>query len=263
MPFTTIAWAQSIDPGGVFTALATVADQTIALSGTTAYLVPGTYNNLAYAAAGVETTVAQQARLTSPSIRQRGLFRITPTQGNAAAASLPADPHRVSDVRVENIPLVTGEVLRAEILSDPAAAQIQWVVLGLADGPLAQVAGPQFTVRATGATALIASTWVTVPIVFVDDLPRGRYQLVGLRAQSTNLVAARVVFVGPQAATRPGCLGTNNDRHLEHPMFRYGGLGVWGEFEDVEPPAIECLANAADAAEIFYLDLIQIRAGPG
>src|SRR5207247_4976321 len=139
----------------------------------------------------------------------------------------------------------------------------QPAVAGPADGPPGEVAGPQFTLRATGATALIASTWVTVPIVFVDDLPRGRYQLVGLRAQSTNLVAARVVFVGPQAATRPGCMGTNNDRYLEHPMFRYGGLGVWGEFEDVEPPAIECLANAAHAAEIFYLDLSQLPSGPG
>ncbi|MGH2668422.1 MAG: hypothetical protein ACRDH5_04755, partial [bacterium] len=116
--------------------------------------------------------------------------------------------------------------------------------------------------RATGATALVASSWTAVPLTFTEDLPRGRYQLVGLRARSAGLVAARAVFVGGPAGQRPGCLGNPTQQGVAHDMFRHGQLGVWGEFEDNEPPQIECLAVSADAAEDFHLDLIQTRSGP-
>ena len=164
--------------------------------------------------------------------------------------------------------MVTGEQANIELLADPAAPQLQWGLAWFADGIVAPAAGPVFTIRATGATALAASTWVNVPITFSENLPRGRYQVVGLRAQSTNMVAARLVFVGTgsQGPWRPGVMGTNTDRHLEHPAFRYGpppDLGLFGEFEDTDTPSIDCLANAADAAEVFYLDLIQTRTGPG
>ncbi len=258
--FTLAAWQQSVDPAGAFVALNAVADQHLTIEQNNVILVPSLAQVLALAA-GVETTVAQQARLTAPSRRILALQRITPLQGNAAAASLPADPHHLVDLRDNPLVMIVGEAAQIEILSDPVAAQIQWGLAWFADGPTAELKTASFTVRATGATALVASQWVLVPLTFSETLPRGRYQLVGLRAQSTNLVAARAVF--PGGPWRPGVLGTNTDRHLEHPMFRWGNMGVWGEFEDTAPPQVECLATAADAAEVFYLDLVQIRSGPG
>ncbi len=261
MPFTLAAWSQSVDPAGAFVALTAVADQHLTV--VAANIQVPTLNRVIAAAAGVETTAAQQARITAPSRRVLALQRIAPTQGNAAAASLPADPQHVMDLRASPLLMVTGEQANFEINSDPAVVQIQWGLVWFADGPIAPIAGPMFTIRATSATALVAQTWTNVPLVFAENLPRGRYQVVGFRFQSANAIAGRLVFVGAGAlGWRPGALGTTNDRHLEDDMFRYGGLGVWGEFEDIEPPTVDGLAAAADATQVVYFDLIQIRAGP-
>src|SRR5712691_1270769 len=256
--FHLAAWSQSIDPAGVFSALNAVADTQLTVAGKNIQ-VPVLARVLALAA-GVETTVAQQARLSAPSRRVKALQRVAPTQGNAAAASLPSDPHHVIDLRDTPLTMVAGEVMQFEINSDPAAAQIQWGLAWLADGPTAPILGDEFTLRADGTTALVSQAWTLVPLVFAENLPRGRYQVVGLRVQSASLIAARLVLVGN--VWRPGSLGTNNDRHLEHPMFRHGEMGVYGEFEDTDIPQVECLAAAADAAEVVYLDLIQTRQGP-
>jgi len=70
-----------------------------------------------------------------------------------------------------------------------------------------------------------------------------------------------VVFVGGR--WRPGALGVDAQDDIEHEMFRHGGLGSWGEFEDVDTPSVDFLSVSADAAEDVTLDLIQLRAGPG
>jgi len=266
MAFHLAAWSQSVDEASAFVAIAGVVDPVLTVVG--ANIQVPTLNKVLGLAAGVETTVAQQARLTAPSRRILALQRITPLQGNAAAASLPADPHHFIWLGGTPLQMITGEQANIELFADPAAAQIQWGLVWFGDGIVAVPNGPGFTIRATGATALVPQQWTNVPIVFSENLPRGRYTVVGLRVQSTNMVAGRLVFVGTgsQGPWRPGVMGTNSDRHLEHPAFRYGpppDLGAFGEFEDTDTPSIDCLATAADAAQVFYLDLIQTRAGPG
>ncbi len=262
MPFTTLAFQQSIDPAGVFTQVTPAgAEQSVTIRGN-AIQVP-TLAQIILAAAGVEIAVESFARFVAPSLRQLLLVNVEPFSSAAAAAVTPASPHPLLDLRRTPTPLVPGEALTFELSSNPVAAQIQWGVLWLADGPVAPVAGAIRTARATGATALVANAWTAVPLTFTEDLPRGRYQLVGVRARSAGLVAARAVFVGPPAGARPGCLGTPLQQGLAHDAFRFGQLGVWGEFEDIEPPQFECLSVSADAAEDFYLDLVQTRSGPG
>lgn len=268
MAFHLAAWSQSVQQAGAFVAINAVTDAVLTISPAsgTSILVPG-LNKVIALAAGVETTAAQQARLTAPSRRILALQRIAPTQGNAAAASLPGNPHRLLWYGATPITMITGEAAQIELNATPAAPQIQWGLVWFTDGVVAPANGPAFTIRATGATALVAQAWTLVPLTFSENLPRGRYQVVGMRAQSTNLVAARLVFAGTgsQGPWRPGVLGSNSDSHLDHPAFRYGpppDFGSFGEFEDTSPPAIECLATAADAAETFYLDLVQERAGP-
>ena len=262
MPFTLAAWWQSVDPAGAFVALTGVADQHLHVVGPDIQ-VPSLSQVIALAA-GVETTVAQQARFSTPSRRVLSLERVTPTQGNAAAASQPGNPHRLMALSDSPLLLVPGEQANFEINSNPAAVQAQWGLAWFAAAAPPLVKGNIFTVRADGATALVAGAWTLCPLVFAEDLPRGRYQVVGMRAQSATLVAARLVFVGTGAASwRPGVLGTNSDSHLADPIQRLGRWGVFGEFEDTDPPQVECLANAADAAEVVYLDLIPTRPGPG
>ena len=263
MPFHTAAWWQSVNPAGVFVSLTPIADPILTVLNPNIQ-VP-ILDRVVAIAGGVETTAAQQARLTAPSRRILVLQRVSPLQGNAAAGSLPADPQHVVDHRLDPLPMVRGEQMTFDINSAPAAPQAQWGIIWLADKEIPSINGAIFTARATGAVALVVGAWTNMAIAFAEALPRGRYQVVGFRAQSANMVAARLVFVGgvQGAAWRPGVLATNTDRHLENPMFRWGNFGVFGEFEDTDPHTVDALGNAADAAQVYYLDLIQIRAGPG
>src|SRR5260370_32330010 len=115
--------------------------------------------------------------------------------------------------------MITGEASTFDINSAPAAVQAQWGLVWFADGPIAPIVGNMFTARATGTTVLGVLVWTLVPFVLAESLPRGRYQVVGLRAQSAGLIAARPVFAGgpsAQAPARPGPLGTTNSRPPAH-----------------------------------------------
>src|SRR5713226_2592812 len=149
MPLHLAAWSQSINPAGVFSSLAAVADPVLTVLGNNIQ-VP-VLDNVIGLAAGVETTAAQQARLTGPSRRVLVLQRVAPTQGNAAAASLPGDPHKEHDLRVSPLPMDVGEATTFDIQSPPAAVQAQWGLVWFANGPIAPVGGNMFTSRSTGA----------------------------------------------------------------------------------------------------------------
>lgn len=257
--FTTVAHIQSVDPGGVYTPINAALGEQSVRSTLTQIFVPE-LNSLIAAAAGVEITVESFARYVSPSLRTLSRLEIEPFSSGSAAAVLPNAPHPVVDFRLSPLAMVKDEVLTAEINSNPAAVQIQWVVGWFADGPIAPVTGKIFSVRFTGATTLAISTWTNVPITLGEDLPRGRYQVVGLRGRSAGCVAARMVFVGGR--WRPGVLGNTTQQGMHHEMFRGGLLGVFGEFEDTDLPSVDFLSATADAAQDGIIDLIQLRSGP-
>src|SRR5260370_20398464 len=122
MPFTLAAWAQSVNPAGIFVSLNAVPDQILTITNVINILVPPLNRVIAHAA-GVETTAAQQARLAAPSRRVLVLQRVAPTQGNAAAPSPPGDPHKVHDLRSSPLPMITREASTFDIHSAPAAVQ--------------------------------------------------------------------------------------------------------------------------------------------
>src|SRR5260370_6023205 len=108
MPFTLAAWAQSVNPAGIFVSLNAVPDQILTITNVINVLVPPLNRVIAHAA-GVETTAAQQARLAAPSRRGLLLQRVAPTQGNAASAALPGDPPKVNELRASPLLMSTGE----------------------------------------------------------------------------------------------------------------------------------------------------------
>lgn len=259
MPFTTVGFLEDIDPMGAFAALAALADQHVSVVGDD-IRVP-TMNQIVAVAGGSDGVVAPRLRLVSPTLRQLSNFQVAPLNVQNAAAVEPDTPHAIVDLRLNPKVLISGENLNAELLSNPAAVQDQWCIVWLADAPITPITGEMFTVRVTSATALVLNVWSNVPIVFDEDLRRGRYQVVGMRPMSAGCVAARIVFVG--GVGRPGALGTDVIQDIESPMFRYGQFGAWGEFEDTDPPTIDFLSISADAAQEALLDLIQVREGPG
>lgn len=267
MPFTTVAFIEDIAGAGAYTELAAALDQHVTISGDDIQLP--TLNQIVLVTAGICSTddsTARRARLTSPSLRERALFQISPLNWTASAAGAtdaePNSPHAIMDLRDNPLVLVPREKLNAQFLATNAAADRQHVIVWLADGPIAPVKGPIFSVRVTGGSAAVAGAWTTTAFTFEEDLPAGRYQIVGFRPVSTTMIAARLVFVG--GGWRPGAYGVDTYYDQQSNIFRFGNMGVWGEFEDLEPPSAEILCNAADAAAVqeFWLDLVQIRKGP-
>jgi hypothetical protein len=254
--FTTFGWAKSTDQAGVYVKMDALADQSVTVA--TPEIVVPALNKLVLAAAGISSaTVINAARLDAPSIRDIARPYIDPVNLIAAADVTPNDPFRFMDRRSCPLNLNPGENVEAWTIGDPAAAHWQWVLVWLADGPIAPVgAGAEMQqLRWTAAQTLVADGWTNGVIAFDDALPVGHYQVVGFRAESAGLIAARLVFKG--YGWRPACLGNLSPQQYGHPVFRDGNMGVWGEFDSINPPTVDFLSISADAAEYGVLDLIK------
>lgn len=252
---TTVAWLESVDAAGAFVDLNAIADAHIFRSGDDIRIPELTA--LIAAAAGIGSGGNGVARLEAPSLLNRSRLYLGPVNGLNDGDVEPSSPHRIQDYRFNPVVLAQDENVKAQIHTNTTAAAIQWVLAWLSDGPVQPVAGGEmFTIRATGTTTLTASAWTQGEVTFDENLPVGTYQVVGLRAQSAGLIAARLVFRG--GLWRPGCLGNDDESDLESPLFRSGNLGVWGEFHSTRPPAFEALSISADTAEEFLFDLVPV-----
>lgn len=205
-------------------------------------------NKLAgYLVVGATVTSAQ---FQSPSLA--GLFY--PDLNPLDVSATPTSPSKWVDLTQNPIELPATEQLRAYITN--TAADVESLLIQLTDGAYANVAGEVQTVKASGTTTLSAGLWTNVPITISQNLPVGRYQVVGMRYEGATAIAGRLVFTG--AYWRPGCPGHTAKSDLDYPKFRRGGFGVWGEFSTSVIPSVDCLASAADTAQTIYLDLVQV-----
>jgi len=260
MSFSIAAWYQSIDTGAALTAINALSDQHLTTSGTDV-LVPTKTNKLVGTyALGADLT---QAQFSTPSLRSKVLLDFetietgaTPTNGNLAVNNMFSTP----------VQLVSGEGARMYVINDGVAASNVYGAAWFGDGSREIPEGEIFTVKLTGSTTLTANAWTLVPLTASQQLPAGRYAIVGARFRSANAILGRLVISGE--SSRPGCVAENVATDLDGSsfgkdvaLFRRGGCGVWGEFEHTYLPQAEFLASAADTAETVFLDLIQIRSG--
>jgi len=255
MPFTTVAFLESIDAAGAFANIAAIQDQHIVTAGDD--LTVPSLDQLVLAAAGVGSGGQGTARLESPSLRDIARLLIAPVNGNGDASAEPGSPPSVVDRRVNPLALAPTELLQALVHSNTTAAAIQWVIAWLADAPLTPgVAGEVLTLRGNSTTALTASAWSNLNLTWDESLPVGQYAVVGMRAVSAGLVAARLVFRG--GGWRPGVLGCDTEADIDWPGFRAGGLGEFGRFQQNEMPSVDFLSISADADQDVFLDLVRV-----
>jgi len=213
-------------------------------------IVPDLNNIIGYYCLGSSTT---QARLSSPSLRDELEPDIEPI--DYAVLEPRSDPpyHDRFDTP---IPLDKAEALHFQVVQEAGVFR-SWGLVWLGDGEAARLpSGPLSTVRATASVTLTPNEWTNGALTFVQTLPAGTYAIVGMRAQSAGLVAARLVI--PGYSWRPGCIGFDADQDLEYRRFRYGGMGVWGEFDHNEPPTVDFLSISADTNEVVHLDVVRI-----
>lgn len=247
----------SIDSAGVFAAVTPLADPMLFINGNN-IRVPADVSRIIMAAGGADGVVIPRWRLTSPTLIARGRPEVKPLNVQNAAAVVPGSPVSLQDMRSNPLSLAPDELLFAELNNNPAAAQVQWLLIWLADEVPAPVTNAEIrTGRWTSATAAVANVWTPVVVAPDDNLQPGEYAVVGMRPMSATQIASRFIFRN-DPAHRPGALGGATAQSLTSPIFRDGTLGVWGTFPFQQAPTIEVLCTAADAAQEFEIDLVQI-----
>jgi len=231
------------------TAITPIPDPTLRVTGND-FLVPDGMANLVLAAAMINSVTATlRAEVQSPSLRATLNMDVSPINNGLVFGSLP----RLNRMWRTPVPLVVDEPL--DVFVQNGAAVMNRAFLMLSDGPVNPVAGKIYSVRATGAAALATASWVNTSLTLAQTLPAGLYQCVGLRAWGANLVAARIFFVG--SPWRPGVPAVNSEDNNEWGDFRYGNIGVLGQFKNTVPPTIDCM-GITDTAQVFILDLIKV-----
>ena len=257
MAFTMVAYSESQDSATLVNVAAlvdphvrVVGDDIVVPSGLP--YVGGVY------AIGADITRAQ---LVSPSIRRRYPLEVTPIE----IATEPSDPVKYTPFFASPIGLDEDEALNFQAAENNAAAGRCTGVVWLCDGATSPISGSEmFSIRATNASTLVAFAWTNGALTFGDTLPAGTYAVVGMRSSSVGLIAARLVF--SQYPWRPGCIGSDTLGELGVPIFRMGGLGIWGEFQHNTPPTVDFLSISADTSQTVDLDLVLISgrlSGPG
>lgn len=247
MAFSLVAYETSGSEAAL-TAITPVPDGTVAVISND-IRVPTGLNNIICATALINSATATlRAQIQTPLLRSVLNFDISPINNGLVFGSLP----RLN--RMWQTPLALAALEPMDVFVQNGAAVMNRAGIWLADGPIKTVGGKIYTVRCTASASLVTATWVNSALVFQQTLPAGHYQMVGLRSWSANGVLARVFFVGYQ--WRPGIPMLNAEDNNEWQDFRYGNIGVFGEFDNTVPPTMDFL-GVTDTAQVVYMDLIK------
>lgn len=252
MPFHLIAYEKSITTAGTLQAITPVPDPTVTINGNHV-LVPDKYNQVVGHAGITDANALTQAQLQSPSLREMFFPDVRPlvlatTFSNVLANIMFGD---------NPLPLKTNEGLDfyTDGGGDGTTAQLSYGLVWLADQPLKPVMGPMFKMRATASIQAAVGAWTNGALTFDQTLPVGKYQIVGMTAQGVGLKAARLVFIGDSAVTRPGCPAVNAVTAQDANQFKKGGIGVYGVFDSTTPPSVDVIGGTG-TAQVFEFDLL-------
>lgn len=246
--FHLSAYAETQDTGGVLTNVAALADPSLTVSGDNIQ-VPD-FGPMLLGAFGLSAGISR-CQLQAPSLR-----RVINQEITALFPALKATTITYPFLFPQSpTPLDINEQLQALVAETTAGAELSTVLVWLCDKPIEPVAGDIYSIRVTAAQTLVAGQWTNGALVFDQVLPVGKYAVVGAVFTGATLQAFRFVF--QSQANRPGGLGMAAVTGFTVPQFRQGALGVWGEFMSTNPPTVDFLATAADAAQTGVIDVIK------
>lgn len=249
MTFHLAAYYQSVDPAGALTQINAVTDQAIYTSGKDVRIPSGMANLLGETVLSAATGPAY-GQVQSPTLRDLANQDVQPIVGGVTFSNYALMQDHSQNPRA----LSANEAMNFAIQATGGAAAANYGLTWIGDGPIKSQQGKIFTVRATGSAALSAGSWVNTSITFNSTLPAGTYQVVGMYAEGSNLVAARIVFVG--SGYRPGVPANSSLGRNDFSNFRNGMWGVFGSFDVNQPPTIDCI-GVTDNAQVFAFDLIK------
>jgi len=249
--FTLCGYYESIQGTGVDHYITSIPDDHVKTVGDYVYVPEAMPNVIGKAALTAADTSVVSANLDAPSLTRVQKPFMEPIINAVVFGSPPESIlHPLNP-----IPLDKNEGLRFVHRNTASGAVVEYGLVWLSDGQDQPVTGQVYTVRATAAITLSAGKWVNGALTFENELVVGKYAVVGMRARGTNLVAARLNFVG--YANRPGVAAINAIGDQDHDITRFGRMGTFGVFDSLVQPTVECL-GVTDSAQTFILDLLKL-----
>lgn len=246
--FTIAGFYRNVDTAGSLTYITPLADTHLRVEGFNV-IVPEELPNIGFVCAGCSSASAVQVE--APSLRRIANLDVYPM-----AMSTPfVSGYHVMNLFDNPVPLEAGEPLRLQVSETATGAVDIYGVLGFCDGVPTPQTGEWYTIRCTVSGTITANTWSALTITPVQTLPAGRYAVGGLAVYGGNLICARLIFVG--LPWRPGVVGDTSASIARDSAFRFGKLGVWGEFRHDQPPSVEVLMTASGALTV-YLDVMKL-----
>ena len=265
MPFDLVAWYES-QAAAALTAVAAVPDPKMYRTSVDDLYV----KKRAAWLAGSLCVAVTQGTLKYYEFRQPSL-KVPYRFYKGAAANDPFIGEAFNNLWASPLPLYPGEKLNAYVQN--ASDEIDMIIAWLASGParLSDLENVRPTHSITGYAdlALTAGSWTDVAITWDQDLPKGKYAVVGMQVGSYLAAApiygvARLVLLG--CAWRPGVIV----RAAEADKLGVASISpslMYGErwplmneisFEHDQMPNLEMLCAAANTDHVVELLLQKI-----
>lgn len=210
-------------------------------------------NDLRIIAAQVMSTTLSRVKLVQPTLRQI----TTPFIRPIVRGAIPVDLAGVADYRQYPLTAYGQEELAMQATSAVAMTErFTGLVWFEVRREIPNGSAP-FLLRGTSTTAAVANSWTSLVTTWQDTPRSGNYQVTGLLVQSTNAIAARLIFEDQQ--WRPGAPSVTAINNQASYNFLYGNMGVYGTLNAYRFPIVQVLCNAADAAHEIYLEIKRVN----
>ncbi len=262
MPFDVVAWYESTTPTAL-SPIDAVEDDIYRTSGDDIYVKPRAPFLAGYMYQAISTPKYSELRQPSLKIPYR-FYRSYLLGSNTFGSAF-------YNFFAKPFPLYKGEKLQAHVMN--AANEIQMVVAMLSDGvaKIADLENVRPTHNITGFCdqALTAGKWTHCAMTWDQDLPKGRYGIVGMlggtyKAATPTTAVARLKLL--DTTWRPGC-GLNmtvaDKTELLHQGYSFAQGIQWPLMREIsfahdQMPNVEILAGDANTDHIIELMLQKI-----
>lgn len=256
--FWTVAYTDSISAVATDTDMPLATDSSITVLNSHPLFPFPVWVQWWYGMAALMTRV----RLSTP--RLKPILR--PVLSPVDQSATPTENFRIAEYW--RAPIMLNPVEEVQMLrsSTTAVAERGYIVLTVGDNNRVVNQGDVYLGRATTAFNPTANTWSAGVITLDDTLQVGRYQIIGLRVNNSGSVAARLIFPGapvPAAypSIRPGCKVCQSVTEEQLWWFRWGAMGVYGEFESFAVPQLEIIGPTGAANPEVFFDIVNTRIG--
>lgn len=205
---------------------------------------------LAYVFGQVDITDAQ---LQTPLLRTVAIPKLTPLD----IVTAPSSRTPVINYKKNPLLLKAGEENTIQISAGTfTIGNTYYAALWIGDGNYAIPMGQVYTVGFTASVAVALNTWANGPITLTNPLPSGTYVIVGMSVYGANLAFARLWI--PGQVWRPGVIAGKVAGFIPPPCFRFGEMGVWGQFVQTSPPSLDVFGTGTTTTQTGQMDLIKV-----